>query len=200
MTWRCGLFFLVLTGLSGCKLLQHNKVPVLDENQVVTNETKQEQEPAQFCISPPTESLFEHNCNIAFWLQYRSQVENLTWQQRKAAIEGLGSEPNSMLKKILLSQAKETPYTDRLRAQRWIESILPIMTEEMRSFLNVMVYQTSLGLLELESALVTLGRLNSSLSQTTEEQKLMIEKQKSQIEQLLKIEASIMANENGDKR
>ena len=63
-----------------------------------------------------------------------------------------------------------------------------------------MVYQPSQDVLELESSLVTLGRLNSNLSLANEEQKIMIEKQKSQIEQFLKIEASIMANDKGDKQ
>ncbi|MDP5039333.1 MAG: hypothetical protein NWQ26_00465, partial [Paraglaciecola sp.] len=90
-------------------------------------------------------------------------------------------------------------YNDRLRAQRWIEILLPELSEEMQQFVKVMVYQPSQDLLELESALVTLGRVNSNLSQANEEQKLMIEKQKNQIEQLLKIEASIMANDNGDQ-
>ena len=195
MTWRLGLVFLVLTSLTGCELLPNKNV---EQKGVFNSEI--EQEPVSFCVSDSDEALFEHNCNIAFWINYRSTLEKLTWSQRKKEIEQLGADDNALLKKILLSQGKETPYNDRLRAQSWVDSILPQLSTEMGQFLRVMVYQPSQDLLELESALVTLGRLNSNLSQANEEQKLMIEKQKSQIEQLLKIEASIMANDNGDKR
>jgi hypothetical protein len=196
MTWRLAFVFLVLMTLNACELLPNYKH--LEQNEVLNN--KNQQDHVSFCVSATDTSLFEHNCNIAYWLNYRSSLENLSWQQRKEEIDRLQFDPNAMLKKIFLSQSKETPYNDRLRAQSWIESVLPQLSTEMQHFLRVMVYQPSQDVLELESALVTLGRLNSNLSLANEEQKIMIEKQKSQIEQFLKIEASIMANDKGDKQ
>ncbi|MGO4894068.1 hypothetical protein [Flavobacterium sp. W21_SRS_FM6] len=197
MTKRLSFVFVVVFGLSACELLPHKQPTENEHNQV--NGEAENQELLSFCVARAETSQIEHNCNIPFWLNYRSELETLTWLQRKAEIERLDAAPNSLLKKILLSQGKETPYNDRLRAQRWIEILLPELSEEMQQFVKVMVYQPSQDLLELESALVTLGRVNSNLSQANEEQKLMIEKQKNQIEQLLKIEASIMANDNGDQ-
>jgi hypothetical protein len=194
MTWRLSLIFLI--GLNGCELLPNHATKQPERDPALASENAQERD--IFCVSDTDDDTFEYNCNIAFWLNYRSKLETLNWQKRKEEIERLKFDPNAMLKKILLSQGKDTPYKDRLRAQNWIESLYPQLTNEMRQFLAVMVYQPSQDLLELESALVTLGRVNSNLSQSNEEQKLMIEKQKSQIEQLLKIEASIMANGNGD--
>jgi hypothetical protein len=154
---------------------------------------------AQFCVSSSTEVAVEQNCNMNYWLVYWSAIENITWSQRKTKIDALGDDIDSVLRKILLSQGKGTPYNNRLRAQSWIESLLPKVTPQMRNFLAVAIYQPSQELLEMESALVTVGKLNSSLSALNEQQKQMLDKQKNQIEALLKIEATIMDNGNGDK-
>lgn len=198
MTMRLVCVLFVLFFLSGCELLPHINTQDRQQNQSVLNDDTLDM--SKNCMNTMSQVSPERSCGIADWLNYRNKLESLSWPQRDEEINRLKSDPNSMLKKILLSQGKETPYEDRLRAQTWITQLLPELSLEMQQFLRVMVYQPSQDLLELESALVTLSRLNSQLSQANEEQKLMIEKQNSQIEQLLKIEAAIMANDSGDKR
>ncbi|NCP65220.1 MAG: hypothetical protein GW763_05675 [Paraglaciecola sp.] len=194
MKYKMPLLAAMTMMLSACELLPKNMQGLLK---------KEGAEPAvvdaQFCISSTTEVAVEQNCNMNYWLDYWSAIENSTWSQRKAKIDALGDDIDAVLRKILLSQGKGTPYNSRLRAQSWIEGLLPKVTPQMRNFLSVAIYQPSQELLEMESALVTVGKLNSSLSAINEQQKQMLDKQKNQIEALLKIEATIMDNGNGDK-
>jgi hypothetical protein len=140
----------------------------------------------------------QDNCNISPWLHYWSDVNTITWPQRKARIETLGDGPADTLKKILLCQGKGTPYQNRLRAQGWAESLKSHITSEMQHFLTIAIYQPSQELLELESALVTLSKINANQAGRIEEQQILQEQQKNQIEQLLNIEAAIMDNSKGD--
>ncbi|KXI30623.1 hypothetical protein [Paraglaciecola hydrolytica] len=194
MTWRVGLVAVSLLTLSGCELIGNRKGADKKVEMTEQAETKDD-----FCISSVTEIALEENCNMAFWLNYWSDIENKTWPQRKIQIEALGHDSSSILKKILLSQGKATPYQDRLRAQGWIESLLPRLSRPMRNFMSVAIYQPSQELLEMESALVSLSRISTDRSKQNDEYKILIDKQKSQIEQLLKIEASIIDKVNGDK-
>jgi hypothetical protein len=61
----------------------------------------------------------------------------------------------------------------------------------------VAIYQPSQELLEMESVLVTLGKINTQQSSDIEQKILMLNKQQDQLEQLLNIEKSIM--ESGEK-
>ena len=197
MSWRTAILIVALLAISGCELIgkrggdDHERANHAGQDPLPTTDS--------FCVASVTEAPIEQNCNIVYWLTYWSAIENQSWPQRKTKIEQLGQDPSSTLKKILLSQGKATPYKDRLRAQSWIESLLPKLSPQMRNFIAVVVYQPSQELLEMESALVSLSRMNTDLSMQNEEQKSLINKQKNQIEQLLKIEASIMDNKDGDK-
>ena len=106
----------------------------------------------------------ENNCRIEYWLQYWYQIEDISWPERKKQIDVLSEKDADVLKKIFLSQGKSTPYQDRLRAQGWVESILPRLSQRMRSFITVALYFPSQGLLEMESALVTLSKINTHQS------------------------------------
>jgi len=99
----------------------------------------------------------------------------------------------------LLSQGKSTPFQDRLRAQGWVESILPKLSQQMRRFILVALYYPSQDLLEMESALVTLSKINTHKRFNIEEQQILLNKQQSQIDQLFNIEASIMESIEEDK-
>lgn len=140
-----------------------------------------------------------HDCKIEYWLKFWAEIEDISWPQRKKQIEALSAQDADVLKKVLLSQGKSTPYQDRLRAQAWMESILPKLSQPMRRFILVALYRPSQDLLELESALVTLSKINSQQSFKIEEQQLLLEKQRSQIDQLLNIEASIIQSIEEDK-
>ncbi|WP_299079613.1 hypothetical protein [uncultured Paraglaciecola sp.] len=138
-------------------------------------------------------------CEMEYWLRFWYEIEDLSWPERKQKIAALSEQDADILKKVLLSQGKSTPYQDRLRAQRWLESILPKLSQHMRRFILVALYQPSQDLLEMESALVTLSNINTHQSANIKEQKMLLKKQQSQIDQLLNIEAFIMKSNKKDK-
>ena len=140
-----------------------------------------------------------NDCKIDPWLRFWSEIEDISWPERKKQIEALSEQDADVLKKVLLSQGKSTPFQDRLRAQGWVESILPKLSLPMRRFILVALYNPSQDLLEMESALVTLSKINTHQSLNIEEQKILLNKQQSQIEQLLNIEASIIQSIEEDK-
>ena len=184
-------FLVVLSTLilfTSCELLQSLKTskstPDLETNQAI-------------CV---WENSSETNdCNIEYWFRFWSEIEDISWSQRKMKIEALSEKDADVLKKILLSQGKSTPYQDRLRAQGWVESILPKLSQQMRRFILVALYHPSQDLLELESALVTLSKINTRQSFNIEEQQILLNKKQNQIDQLLNIEASIIQSIEEDK-
>ncbi|MEP0356385.1 MAG: hypothetical protein ABJH06_10085 [Paraglaciecola sp.] len=187
------LFVLLLFLMSSCELL-HTNQPV---NQVKNAQT--------YCIWKIKSTNVD--CDVHYWLGYWAEVESIDWPERRTKIDALGDTDVDILRKVLLSQGKSTPYQNRLRAQIWAEAVFPKLNEGMRKFLKVALYTPSQSLLELESALVTLSKINTQKVESIEEwrlqlerQKLKLEEQQSQIEQLLNIEASILKNGQEDKQ
>ncbi len=70
----------------------------------------------------------------------------------------------------------------------------------MRRFILIALYQPSQDLLERESALVTLSKINTQQSFKIKEQQILLKKQQSQIDQLLNIETSIIQGIEKDKQ
>ena len=197
------LIVIILTLVSGCQILEAYSGKVAHSIQY-----------QDICVFVEQELEQGPNCDVDIWLKYWSGLNTMTWPERSGQIENLSEQPADTLKKVLLSQGKETPYQDRLRAQGWVTALMPMLSDDMQKFVTVAIYQPSQELLELESALVTLSKINTNQANTVEEQKLLseqqqkkieqqrllLEQQKSQIEQLLKIEASIMDNSKGDNQ
>ena len=178
----------VLVLLTSCELL-----PISDSPQITTEDLEKQ----PICVWEDSSKV--NNCKIEYWLQYWYEIEDMSWPERKKQINILSEEDADVLKKVFLSQGKSTPYQDRLRAQGWVESILPKLTQQMRRFIIVSLYHPSQDLLEMESALVTLSKINTHQSFNIEEQQILLNKQQNQIEQLLNIEASIMESIEEEK-
>ena len=189
---KCLLIGGLLLTLPGCELLSrqesspqsNNPAPVLDSAPRV-------------CVFEPSDLSIEHNCDLVYWLQFWIQQGGKGWSERKAHIASLGEADVDLLKKILLSQGKETPYQNRLRAQNWITEITPKLTQAMSSLVTVLITESSQEKLEFESALAILTRLNAQQAKTLEEQELKLKEQQLQLEQLLKIEASMVEKRGG---
>ncbi|MEO9946307.1 hypothetical protein [Paraglaciecola sp.] len=187
------LFVSLLFLISSCELLQ-------------TNQTVSQPKNTQtYCIWKVKHTNID--CDIHYWLGYWADIESIDWPERKAKIDTLGETDADILKKVLLSQGKSTPYQNRLRAQMWADVVFPKLNDGMREFLKVALYTPSQSLLELESALVTLSKINTQKVASIEEwrlrlaqQKLKLEEQQNQIEQLLNIEASMLKNGQEDKQ
>lgn len=181
-------------GLSGCALLEHlngSDEPV--ENVPVT-EVKQE---GVYCLVSDDAERVNHNCDITYWLTYWLEVDVIPWPDRRAEIEQLGDGVFDTFKKVLLSQSRGTPYQARLRAQSWSNELMPKLTMKMQNLLKVVVYKPSQEMLEFESALTILTRINTNQSKELELQTEQLAEQRQQIEQLLKIEASMMEKKEG---
>lgn len=191
-----GIVILLLLPLSGCKLLNN-----ISANYPNTAPNVSEIDLGQYqpmCLTEDKDIQIEHNCDLSYWLKFWLESEALSWSQRKERIKQLDNSLDNQLRKILLSQSSNTPYQDRLRAQAWHEQLRPLLTDAMGELLRVVVYQPNQELLEFESALATLTKVNSGQSRTIEDQQKRLEQQQRQLEQLLKIEAS-MADKTQEK-
>lgn len=180
------LSLLLCTGvLMGCELLPEG----------IKGQAKQNVK-LQVCVwLEPNISAESSNCDLQSWIGFWAEIDSQTWPERKAQIEQLNSDSKvDVFKKVLLSQAKGTPYQNRLRAQLWLESLMPAFTPSMASFVRNSILHPSQELLEMESALVTLTKLNSNKQSVLDAQQAQLDKQKRQIEQLLNIETSIIDN------
>ncbi|WP_416308292.1 hypothetical protein [Neptunicella sp. SCSIO 80796] len=143
-------------------------------------------------------NISDQPCDILRWFDFRFATDELDWPARKKIIAELGNDDVDTLKKILLSQNMDTPYQSRLRAQNQLNDLIPILPEELTKLIRILLQQPTQKLLEYESALVTVGKINSRQSQTIEEQKVKLDtlenkvkEQHNQIEQLMKIETTL---------
>jgi hypothetical protein len=186
MNLKICLVSLILLLFNSCESLQSNPVQ---------NKPEEKQQNSQLCIWHETSKI--DDCDIVYWFKYWSDIDEISWPERQKLITDLTDQDEDILKKILLSQGKNTPYQNRLRAQTWAVSLFPKLSESMRKFIQVAIYQPSQELLEMESVLVTLGKINTQQSSDIEQKILMLNKQQDQLEQLLNIEKSIM--ESGEK-
>lgn len=192
--------------LQGCELLDNQYGPVADVNSVDEGEdggTNQPSRPAKtMCFTQSTEANETelYQCDFSAWMNYWVEHNTLSWPKRRVMIEQLGDSTDDLLKKVLLSQRKGTPYQNRLRAQAWIDQLEPKLTEQGNEWLNLMAHHPSQQLLEFESALTILTRLNTDQAKEIEMQQDTIKEQQQQIEQLLKIEASMMEKREGIKQ
>jgi hypothetical protein len=181
---------LVLQFLSGCKLINSfsespetgELVPVIEVNQ------------NQVCLVDVEEGQVEpeNNCDLIYWLGYWIEKSRQPWLQRKSEIAHLGESTIDLFKKVLLSQGKDTPYQDRLRAQSWAVQLKPQLEAGWSDILEQLIYLPSQELLEFESALAILTRVNGNQLLEMEQQKALLLQRQQQIDEFLKIEASMM--------
>jgi hypothetical protein len=176
--------------LSACNLLEKNEIPapVLSVGEL--------------CDSEVTSSEFGEYCKINHWNAELITYSEISWPERNKMIKDLGERPVELLKKVLLSHGNDTPYANRLRAQSWISTLQTLSDKTMTQLLDILFYQANQQLLELESAITILSRVNARQSKALENQEaLLAEKdktintQKRQVEQLLNIEASLVNKE-----
>lgn len=203
-----GLFiFSILWVLGGCELIKKGtQQPSIEK---VTQEpiVKLLPEEKELCVSAAQEEDFDAFCDASYWLQFILEAQFLTWPERIQMITDLDDETSSLLKKILLSQGVDTPYQHRLRAQTWIEQIEAEASNMMQLLLNKLIFENSKQLLEFESAMTILSRVNSRQEKTISELELIvserdqeIRKQQDQVEQLLKIETDLIEQNRNEKQ
>jgi uncharacterized coiled-coil protein SlyX len=191
----CALFPL----LQGCELLSFNTQSKAAE---VVNVNEYE-----LCVTPEQSETFTDFCSLDTWLVFVLEQTELTWPQRVEKIAELGEDSGSLLTKILLSQSTDTPYRNRLRAQNWVVKVSGESSSTMHKILNELVYQNSQQLLEFESAITILSRVNVRQQKTITELQTQldareqeIKKQQEQVDQLLKIETDLIEQNRSKER
>lgn len=161
----------------------------------------------QLCLSEENTVEFSEFCELESWLVLVLETENQGWSQRKSKIASLSDTPRDLLIKILLSQHADTPYQNRLRAQNWVVKLIPKTDPDMRKLLQSIVYNNSQQLLEFESAITIISRVNVRQERTIQDLQIQlqerdeaIQKQQDQVEQLLKIESDLIEQNRGSTR
>lgn len=195
MNLKASKLFKVITvtaavwALSGCELLE---------------QTKQTSAPVEIididlCDTAKHQASFGNFCDSSHWIIYALDLQSIEWSERLQLTKELGDEPGELVKKILMSQGADTPYQYRLRAQSWILKVNDSAPELMRKLLTQLLYENNKQLLEFESAITILSQVNARQEKTiTElqtsllEREQQIQKQQSQVDQLLKIETDLI--------
>ncbi|GGF71390.1 hypothetical protein [Alteromonas lipolytica] len=176
--------------LTGCTL-----TPAKEDKTELTVTQPQPQVSVADCIFTASDNLDPARCELSFWLDYWAQVEQMGWPKRESLIEQLNDTPDALLQKVILSQPVNTPYKARLRAQHWFEQLLPALTEANQQRLSAIIQKPSEHMLEFESAITLLSKVNNGQDKTIEAQEQQISELKAQLEALLKIESNLMSQE-----
>jgi hypothetical protein len=180
-----------LTGLSGCAALTTTH----EKNEAETNQ------PAtpilsvlddDVCVFNNTIEAVKENCELTYWVGLWVQADNTAWPLRKSQIAALGETPADKLHKILLSMPVDTPYQDRLRAKHWLDEITPVFTPQIQQAVATLVASPNNQMLEYESAISMLSKVNTQRALNIESLKSELEAQRKKLEELLQIEATLM--------
>ena len=192
------LILLAMFSLIGCGLLK----PLKSEPSEVVRLMS-----TKYCQSPETMARFGDYCELDAWSDKLILLSTISWPIRSDMIEALPNDPKSLIEKVLLSQGDDTPYRNRLRAQQWIEDLQMLTDTSMTQVLDILIFQPSQQLLELESAITILSKVNARQEKTITAQEIQvvkkdkeIEKQRKQVEQLIDIEASMVNQNRSDSK
>ncbi len=184
----------VVVGLAGCQLLP-STTTVTDISENKMEQTKVVETDCVFLVEPMDDA----RCEMDFWQDYWIQVDQVSWPERQTLIESLADSPDQLLQKIILSQPVNTPYKARLRAQHWIEQVMPRLTPGAQGWLTTVVNKPSGHMLELESAVTILSNINNQQDKTLTQQEQQIQQLKAQLEALMKIESNLMNQEETEQ-
>ena len=191
-------FLLAILALSGCELQKPLKREPSDVVNLMTT---------KYCESEDTMRRFAEYCELDTWADQLILASTISWPNRSDMIDALPNDPKSLIEKVLLSQGDDTPYRNRLRAQKWIEEIQTLSDKSMTQVVDILIFQPSQQLLELESAITILSKLNGRQEKTIADQEIQlaekdqeIDNQRKQVQQLLDIEASMVNKNRSDNK
>lgn len=176
---------------------EYEAVVAINENEIIADTYEYEAvidtNEYELCVTPLQHQKFTDFCGLDNWLVVVLEMSEMTWPMRLTKITEMGDDPRSLLIKILLSKATDTPYRQRLLAQNWVEKISGESSPAMQKILDELVYQNSQQLLEYESAITLLSRVNAR-QQTT------ISELQEQLDQLLKIETDLSEQNRSEEK
>lgn len=196
-----GLLLVTLL-LNGCILLN---APVKPAELVASEELiSKEPESKEPSYSEVCRGQLGEFCDYRMWVKYLIDNAEVKWPQRRQMIEDLSEEPVDMLKQVLLSQATDTPYQYRLRAQNTMSNLQDTVEPDIADALESLFFRPSQKQLEFESAITILTRINTQqkyeneqLSTQIEALEIELEKQREQLQKLLDIEVEMVEQDAG---
>lgn len=179
---------LIMLMLPGCALLADK--PAQEEG-VQTN-VPAVVVPEDICIVDASVEAFPERCELSYWVGLWIQADNTPWPERKQRLTELGNSVPDKLRKVVLTLPVNTPYQDRLRAQHWLKELDLVMTPAAQTLIHTLVVAPNDQLLELESAITILSRMNTQQAQSMDALKADLATQRKKLEELLQIEATLM--------
>lgn len=177
------------TLLSGCQLLG-TPVTVTEPETTAAQANDTPQTEAEPAVLPAQLAVSNEPTALLAWVQYRASILGQLNEER----ERLNSEPLTdkvwQLKRTILQLHPDTPYLSRLRVQMQLTEQLPKLPDPLAELLSWdLVFNQKL--LEAESAVSALTRLNAQQHDNIERlQKINRELQK-KIDALTQIEAQL---------
>lgn len=178
----------VLLLLSGCQTLQTPVVqPVAVSNESVTETVEPVPEPAPV---ETTLAISDDSNNLKAWVQYRSSILPRLNDERELLAAENSNDAIWQLKRTILQLHPDTPYLSRLRVQMQLSEQLQLLPAPLAQLLSWDLAFNQ-KLLEAESAVSALTRLNAQQHDNIERlQKTNRELQK-KIDALTQIEAQL---------
>ncbi len=189
---RATWLLLLLAGLAGCAAWQPaSEQPVVATPPEFQHDTILPLKP-DVCVFNDDVDINKHNCELTYWAGVWVGADNTAWPERKAAITELGTSASDKLHKVLLSLPTDTPYQDRLRAKHWLDELLPHFTPQMQQVAATVLASPNNQMLEYESAISVLNKLNTQRAVTIRGLNAELEAQQKKLQELLQIEATMM--------
>lgn len=196
---RMKLLLPLVALLGGCAAIEGNQsapvIPVEDNSK-----TPQLVESDSLCLVAEDVATFEHQCDLLYWVNLWVQADNTRWPVRRNAIANLGDSVEDKIKKVILSLPIDTPYQSRLRAQHWLKEIDSDLTPEIKTVVKTLVDAPNSEMLELESALVILNRVNTDKEKQIKMLEEDLQLQTKKMDELLKVEATLMDKNRSTQR
>lgn len=144
--------------------------------------------------SKPQLALLDDSATLTAWQHYRGDVLQMTGAQRDAVAKTLEKTPVGELQSLLLRIHPDTPYAVRFRAQNQLSEQLIRLPAGLAALLR-WDYAFNQKLLESESAVKALGRLNGQQQDNLDKLQKQNADLLKKIEALTQIEAKL--NQSG---
>ncbi|MBU2977408.1 hypothetical protein [Alteromonas sp. C1M14] len=187
---RIKILLPVVFVLGGCAAIDNKSDTSVQP--VETNVIYQPKDDEPLCLVNEASQTFERACDLSYWIGMWVEAAHAPWPQRKERIAALSDSTEDTITKVVLSLPVDTPYQSRLRAQHWLGTLTDVLNPDIAPVINTLVKDPNGEMLELESAMVILNRVNTDKQKQLEmlEQELKLQTEK--MEELLKIEATLM--------
>lgn len=189
------MLILLLATLSGCQLLNQQRPtpepavePQLTEQPAVTQDN---------LVSPEVAlSLSDDAATLQAWVNYRASLLDNRGLWREVLADVAEPDPVQMLQRIILQLHPDTPYLTRLRVQMQLAEQIAMLPPGLAALISWdLIFNQKL--LETESAVSALTRLNAQQHENIERLQKKNKDLQKKIDALTQIEAQLNQSVNG---